>query len=140
MPYQQFLLGVTNEIKELVFFTEQGLQDALDIGADIDFASLSAEETSVKEKNLPASTVILEPKPIYQPMPKFPIELRGKGISAELLVQFTVTKEGSTKDIKIITTSHKGFNNTSINAIKKWKFEPLNDEVVMQVPLKFIED
>ena len=37
MPYMETMLGVTNEVKELVFFTEQGLQDALDSGEDIDF-------------------------------------------------------------------------------------------------------
>ena len=74
---------------------------------------------------------------IYQPEPKYPSELRNKQISGNVLVQFTVDQEGLPKKIKIIESSHLGFNSSVIDAIRKWKYEPIKEEVVLEYPFTF---
>lgn len=78
--------------------------------------------------------------PLFQPKPEFPYELRDRGVSGEVLIQFVINKEGRTSEIKIIKTTHPAFSKSSVDAIKKWRYESREEEVIIQVPISFIDE
>ena len=42
-----------------------------------------------------------------------------------VLLEFTVDKQGNTKDILVIETSHIIFKNTAIRAVSNYKYKPI---------------
>ena len=62
--------------------------------------------------------------PIIKPAPQYPANLAEKGIEGFVLVQFTVTEMGSTKDVIVIESSHRGFERSAIKAVQKFKYMP----------------
>ena len=64
------------------------------------------------------------PKPLKQVVPIYPEELREKGITGEVEVQFVINPEGITKDIKVLKSPHKLFTESVTVAIGQWIFHP----------------
>ncbi len=62
--------------------------------------------------------------PLIKPAPQYPINLAEKGIEGFVLVQFTVTETGSTKDVIILESSHRGFERSALKAVQKFKYMP----------------
>lgn len=75
--------------------------------------------------------------------PSYPYELRREGTEGFVLVSCVVNRSGSCSEISIERSTHVGFNQAAVDAVKKWKFKPaLVDGVAIDqkimVPLKFI--
>lgn len=70
--------------------------------------------------------------PIVKPAPQYPIVMQEKGIEGFVRVQFTVTKEGMTSDVVVVSSSHQGFERNAIKAAQNFKFKPrvVNGEAV----------
>lgn len=70
--------------------------------------------------------------PIVKPAPQYPVVMLEKGIEGFVRVQFTVTKEGMTSDVKVVESSHQGFERSAIKAALGFKFKPrvVNGEAV----------
>lgn len=82
------------------------------------------------------------PTPISQAKPQHPLDLRQAGINGEVVVQFLVDSHGSTRNIKIVSSTNVGFNEPTIRAIRTWKFKPgkKNGQAVttrVQIPINF---
>ena len=65
--------------------------------------------------------------------------------SGEVIIQFTVDAQGVPQDLKIVSSTHKQFEEPALNAVKKWRFKPArkNGQAVacrMQVPIMFQMD
>ena len=56
--------------------------------------------------------------------PMYPKELLRKRIEGNCIVRFTITKEGTTEDIKVVQCTDYDFANSSIEAAKKFKYAP----------------
>ena len=67
-----------------------------------------------------------KPKPfaLYKVAPVYPNRELARGISGAVILEFTVTKEGETSDIKVLSTSSNAFSREAIKALKAFKYEP----------------
>jgi TonB family protein len=82
------------------------------------------------------------PRPIYQVSAAYPFDLKKKGVSGQVIVEFVVDTKGNVRDARIVSSSDPGFENAVLQAVAKWKFRPgvRNGRVVntrMQVPISF---
>jgi len=73
--------------------------------------------SGIKANNTP-------PKPIKQPPPWYPVELRRRGIQGNVTLLFYVNKDGKAEDIKVMGSTHRDFEWPAIDAIKQWRFKP----------------
>ncbi len=64
------------------------------------------------------------PEPIAQPAPQFPYELIKLVDRSEVIVEFIVDTKGVTRDIRVISSTHKGFEQVSIEGVGRWRFRP----------------
>ncbi len=74
--------------------------------------------------------------PIVKIAPVYPFAAMGKGLEGHCTVQYTVTTNGSTKDISTVPGECPGvFAQASIKAAKKFKYKPrVVDGVAIEVP------
>jgi protein TonB len=56
--------------------------------------------------------------------PPYPNSLLTRGIEGYVIVRFDVTKIGNVVKASAIESSHKGFENTSLKTIKRFKYKP----------------
>ncbi len=80
--------------------------------------------------NLDASGFGLAPSdgeylPIVKVQPIYPRRAQSRGIEGYVIVEFTVTKSGTTKDIRIVESKPPGiFDKASLQAAAKFKYKP----------------
>lgn len=74
--------------------------------------------------------------PIVRVEPIYPTRAASRGIEGYVIVEFTVTTNGSVKDPVIIEAEPSSiFNRAAENAVLKWKFKPrVIDGVPVEVP------
>lgn len=63
-----------------------------------------------------------------QPQPAYPYKMSRAGISGHVIVQLTVDKKGNATNVRIVSSSHKGFEEAAIAAAEKWKFHPATQQ------------
>jgi len=86
------------------------------------------------------------PKPLFTPVPEYPVELRASGKQGKALVEFIVTTEGNVVEAKVIEADHPLFGVAALQAVRRWKFTPprIGDRKVndrLQIPIYFaLED
>ena len=108
----------------------QGLDILPDDLIDETLINEPIEELFAKVDEIEGSIDVSDTKnEIFQPEPKYPIFLQQKNISGSVKVEFIINKEGRTGKIRIIETSHPGFNRPVVEAIKKWKYGPQKEEL-----------
>ena len=74
---------------------------------------------------------------------EYPSELKKKGTSGEVNVQFLVTTSGKLEDIKVASSTHEGFDKPAMDVFKgmpdwnpgKQRSKPVNVQVI--VPVRF---
>ncbi|PTY07893.1 energy transducer TonB [Opitutaceae bacterium EW11] len=64
------------------------------------------------------------PEPRFQPRPKYPLSLKRAGIMGSAVVQFIVDVTGDVRDATVVRSTHKEFENPSIETVMKSKFRP----------------
>ncbi|MDC0082435.1 energy transducer TonB, partial [Emcibacteraceae bacterium] len=62
--------------------------------------------------------------PIVRVPPQYPSRAAENGIEGYVIVTFTVTAEGTTKNIVAIESSHKMFVREAVKAARKYKYKP----------------
>jgi protein TonB len=82
------------------------------------------------------------PEPIMQPPPVFPRELKNECERAVVRVEFVVTTEGRVVNAYVIESTHKGFEESAVVGVSKWRFRPgmktgRKVNTRMQVPIIF---
>lgn len=65
-----------------------------------------------------------KPRVVYQPAPIYPPELARKSLQGTVYILFIVDQYGRTGDLKVHKSSHPAFNNSALQAVEQWKFEP----------------
>jgi len=67
--------------------------------------------------------------PLVRINPDYPPRAQSRGIQGWVLVQFTITPQGTVKDAKAIDGEPKGmFDDAAVNAVSKWKYNPKVEE------------
>ena len=80
--------------------------------------------------NLDASGFGLAPSdgeylPIVKVKPIYPRRAQSRGIEGYVIVEFTVTKQGTTKDVRVAEAKPSGiFDRAAIQAARKFKYKP----------------
>ncbi|HEU5078557.1 MAG TPA: TonB family protein [Opitutaceae bacterium] len=64
------------------------------------------------------------PSPKTQAAPRYPEEMRFTQTSGEVTVNFIVDKSGAVSDVRIVDSTHKGFEGPATKAVGLWTFEP----------------
>lgn len=65
------------------------------------------------------------PAPTVHVPPQYPQRALQKSIEGYVEVEFTITKEGTTDDIKIIKAKPpRIFNRAAVRAVKRWRYDP----------------
>lgn len=82
------------------------------------------------------------PEPIAQPSPRFPFELKSQVSQAEVVVEFIVDTDGYVQGANVIRSTHRGFDQASIDGVTKWRFKAgmkggRKVNTRMMVPLRF---
>ncbi|MES1166930.1 MAG: TonB family protein, partial [Pseudomonadota bacterium] len=83
------------------------------------------------------------PEAIVQPAPEFPYNLKNEIDHAEVVVEFIVDTHGETRDIRVLSSTHAGFERASIEGVTKWRFRPglktgRKVNTRMMVPIRFL--
>lgn len=82
------------------------------------------------------------PEPIVQPPPQFPVQLKKDVDRAEVVVEFIVDSKGDTRDVRVVSSTHPGFEHAAIEGVGKWRFRPgmktgRKVNTRMMVPIRF---
>ena len=64
------------------------------------------------------------PEPIAQPAPVFPFDLIKLIERGEVLVEFIVDTNGVPRGVRVVSSTHKGFEQASIDGVSRWRFRP----------------
>lgn len=62
--------------------------------------------------------------PIVRVNPQYPPRASENGVEGHVLVEFTVTAEGTTENVIVIESSHKMFERNAVKAAQKYKYKP----------------
>lgn len=62
--------------------------------------------------------------PIVRVNPSYPSRAQENGVEGNVLVEFTVTAEGTTADVIVIESSHRMFERNAVRAAQKYKYKP----------------
>ena len=66
-----------------------------------------------------------EAVPLVRVSPLYPPRAQSRGIEGWVLLQFTITPQGRTKDIEVLDADPKGyFERAARDAVKKYKYKP----------------
>lgn len=62
--------------------------------------------------------------PIVRVNPQYPSRAAENGVEGYVLVEFTVTAEGTTSNVIVLESSHKMFERNAVKAAQKYKYKP----------------
>ncbi len=62
--------------------------------------------------------------PIVKVQPIYPRRALSRGVEGYVIVEFTVTKQGTTRDIRVVESSSSMFDNAAMKAAAKFKYKP----------------
>ncbi|MBL9199740.1 MAG: TonB family protein [Opitutaceae bacterium] len=85
------------------------------------------------------------PRAVFQARPRYPFELRRRGVGGEVVIDFLVDQDGIVQNAYPVRSTEAGFEAAAIEAVSQWRFEPgrKNGAPVithMQVPIIFSMD
>ncbi|MFC0092607.1 MULTISPECIES: energy transducer TonB, partial [Xanthomonas] len=77
-------------------------------------------------------------RPISTPAPRYPAEALRSGTSGEVLVELTVGTDGSITASRVLRANPpRVFDREALNAVKRWRFEPVAAPVTTRRTLSF---
>ena len=65
-----------------------------------------------------APTVMASVSPVY------PTDLRKKRVEGSVTIVFLLDENGRIEDARVENSTHPGFEQPALNALRKWKFKP----------------
>jgi protein TonB len=91
---------------------------------------------------LPIDRLDNSPRTRFQAAPIYPFEAKQQGLHGDVIVEFLVDEHGEVREPRVVSSSHRMFEESALRAVAKWKFEPgrQNGRVVrfkMAVPIVF---
>lgn len=77
-------------------------------------------------------------RPVSTPAPRYPADALRAGTSGEVLVELTVGTDGSVTNARVLRANpSRVFDREALNAVKRWKFEPVGAPVTTRRTLAF---
>jgi len=85
-----------------------------------------------------AATAAPTLRPVSTPAPRYPAEALRSSTSGEVLVEITVGTDGSVTSARVLrATPSRVFDREALNAVKRWRFEPVGAPVTTRRTLVF---
>ena len=101
----------------------------------------AADRRAAEQRN--AATAAAAPsasdlRPISMPAPKFPAEALRAGTSGSVLVEYTVGTDGTVTAARVVkATPARVFDREAVNAVRKWRFQPVSAPVTTRREISF---
>jgi TonB family protein len=79
-------------------------------------------------------------KPVLEKyvQPEYPLNLLKRDIEGRTIVQLEIDKFGSIQKVRIKESSgFESFDNAALKAASNWKYEKLNNNITVNVPIRF---
>jgi len=86
------------------------------------------------------------PVPVRTVAPQYPYDMKKDGIAGVVWVSFEVDAKGGVVDPKIVKSTRREFEQSALDAVRKWAFKPGTENgtpkaMKVQIPLQFrVED
>ena len=107
--------------------------DQLELALNPDVSGLAGGDFTVPDFQIGAGLdeIIYElgdlshpPRPTFQPDPIYPPELRSARISGQVILEFVVSADGTTRNIRVHSSTNPAFDESAMRAVRRWRFEP----------------
>ncbi|WP_411852525.1 energy transducer TonB [Stenotrophomonas sp. LGBM10] len=96
----------------------------------------AAAQQAAAARATPAASPSL--RPVSTPAPRYPADALRSGTSGEVLVEITVGTDGSVTNARVLRANPaRVFDREALNAVKRWKFEPVGAPVTTRRTLAF---
>jgi len=97
------------------------------------------DTTAAAAAALPETVTVDEPdlKPIAQPQPEIPRDLRATIANGRVILSFTVQPDGTVKDAAVLRSTNRRLSKPALDAVYKWRFEPIRVARTTQVEFEF---
>jgi protein TonB len=100
-------------------------------------AQLPASAASAAAAPTPVAEVEEELKPIAQPQPEIPREMRGGIANGRVILSFTVQPDGTVREAEVVRTTNRRLGKSALDAVSQWRFEPIRVAQTAQVEIEF---
>ncbi|MBV6689610.1 energy transducer TonB [Xanthomonas euvesicatoria pv. physalidis] len=106
-------------------------------------AEAERQAAARRQAEAPAAAAAAAPaaqslRPISTPAPRYPAEALRSGTSGEVLVELTVGTDGSITASRVLRANPpRVFDREALNAVKRWRFEPVAAPVTTRRTLSF---
>jgi len=94
------------------------------VGGGIEIGTAAMEVAPIATGGSGFSATDGEYLPIVRVPPQYPARAAENGVEGYVIVIFTVTAEGTTKDVQAIESSHSMFERAAVKAAQKYKYKP----------------
>ncbi|MES2999622.1 MAG: energy transducer TonB [Pseudomonadota bacterium] len=78
--------------------------------------------------------------PVRTEDPKLPAALMRERPSGVVRVQFELNPDGSTGNVKVVTSTNRSLNRASVEAVSNWKFQPVDEVLSIETELAYKYD
>jgi len=73
---------------------------------------------------IPSTLLDGSPRTRLQATPAYPFEAKRGGMSGEVVVEFLVDERGHVLEPRVVSSTHRIFEEATLRAVAKWQFEP----------------
>ncbi len=98
----------------------------------------SAAQAAAQQAAAPKPAAAPALRAVSTPAPRYPADALRSGTSGEVLVELTIGTDGSVTDARVLrATPARTFDREALNAVKRWKFEPISSPTTTRRTLAF---
>lgn len=113
----------------------------LDVGTRL-LAALDQRAKEESEAVFSVTDLDQMPRPVYQPAPEYPTDLKRKRVEGTVHVVFLVDPSGAVQNPTVVQTVHPALDQAALQAVRRWRFEPGRREgqavlFRMKIPITF---
>lgn len=82
------------------------------------------------------------PQAVLQGPAEYPASLKAQHVTGEVVVRFVVDANNSVRDVRVVSSTARGFDVAAVQAVQKWKFKAGTKAgkavpVQLEVPIRF---
>jgi TonB family protein len=77
--------------------------------------------SALAQDNAQSNTDVI---PLVRIAPDYPTEAAQQGLEGHVVLEFTITAQGTTKDISVVESSAPIFEEPAITAVSRWRYAP----------------
>jgi TonB family protein len=74
---------------------------------------------------------------LRQDPPELPRNLQNTGVQGSVRVGFSVNLDGSTADIRVLSSTNARLNDAAVKAVGKWLFQPIETQGLAEIDFVF---